>query len=167
MPINDPRKLFTHKLGNALSAEKKILTMLRKQEREAMRDELRESFRQHREETEQQIRNIEQAFQALGEKPTGRRSATAEGLAEEADTMLDKVDDELVDAVLLGGAAQTEHFEIGLYEALITQAKKMGEEQVASLLEQNLEQEKKTLERVEQAAEQVAEESAQLIQQQR
>ena len=30
--INDPRKLFAYKLGTALSGEKKILTMLKKQE---------------------------------------------------------------------------------------------------------------------------------------
>jgi ferritin-like metal-binding protein YciE len=162
VPINDPRKLFAHKLGTALSSEKKILTMLRKLEREATRQELKQQFAHHREETEGQIRNIEQAFQVLGEKPTGHRSPTVEGLAEEADTMLGKVDDELVDAVILGGAAETEHHEIALYTTLINQAKKMGEDQVVKLLEENLEQEQHTLEEVTKAAEKVAEESAQL-----
>jgi ferritin-like metal-binding protein YciE len=158
--INDPRKLFAYKLGTVLSGEKKILTMLKKLEKRAQREELRQQFRHHREETEGQIRNIEQAFKALGEKATGRQNPTITGLAEQADVLYDKTDDEILDTVLLGGAAETEHLEIALYEDLITQARAMGEQQVVSLLEQNLEQEQHTLEEVKRASEQLAQRSA-------
>jgi ferritin-like metal-binding protein YciE len=158
--ISDPRKLFTYKLGTVLSGEKKILTMLKKLEKRAQREELRQQFRHHREETEGQIRNIEQAFDALGEKATGRANPTILGLAEQADSMWDKTDDEIVDSVLLSGAAQTEHLEIALYEDLITQARALGEEQVVSLLERNLEQEQHTLEEVRRAAQQLANRSS-------
>ena len=158
--ISDPRKLFTYKLGTVLSGEKKILSMLKKLEKRAQREELRQQFRHHREETEGQIRNIEQAFNAIGEKATGRTNPTVLGLAEQAETLYEKTDDEVLDAVLLGGAAETEHLEIALYEDLITQARAMGEEQVVSLLEQNLEQEQHTLEEVKRASEQIAQRSA-------
>jgi ferritin-like metal-binding protein YciE len=157
--MNDPRKLFAYKLGTVLSGEKKILAMLKKLEKRAQRDELKQQFRHHREETEGQIKNIEQAFQALGEKPTGRANPTVAGLAEQADVLYDKTDDEILDTVLLGGAAETEHLEIALYEDLITQARAMGEQQVVSLLEQNLEQEHHTLEEVRRASEQLAQRS--------
>jgi ferritin-like metal-binding protein YciE len=158
--IKDPRKLFTYKLGTVLSSEKKILTMLKKLEKRAQRQELREQFRHHREETEGQIRNIEQAFDVLGERATGHSNPVVDGLAEQTDTLWDKTDDEIVDSVLLGGAAETEHLEIALYEDLITQARAMGQEQVVSLLEQNLEQEQHTLEEVKRASEEVAQRSA-------
>jgi len=157
--INDPRKLFAYKLGTVLSGEKKILTMLKKLEKRAQREELRQQFRHHREETEGQIKNIEQAFKALGEKATGRANPTVAGLAEQAETLYDKTDDELLDTVLLGGAAETEHLEIALYEDLITQARGLCEQQVVSLLEQNLEQEQHTLEEVRRASEQLAQRS--------
>jgi ferritin-like metal-binding protein YciE len=160
MAINDPQKLFAHELGMALGAEKKILTMLKKLEREAQQEQLKQQFRHHREETEGQIRNIEQAFKALGEKATGRQNPTITGLAEQADVLYDKTDDEILDTVLLGGAAETEHLEIALYEDLITQARAMGEQQVVTLLEQNLEQEQHTLEEVKRASEQLAQRSA-------
>ena len=112
--ISDPRKLFTYKLGTALSSEKKILAMLKKQEKRAQREELRQQFQHHRKETEGQIRNIEQAFQTLGEKPTGRTNPTVNGLSEQADSLYDTTDDEIVDHVLLGGAAETEHLEIAI-----------------------------------------------------
>ena len=157
--INDPRKLFAYKLGTVLSGEKKILTMLKKLEKRAQRDELKQQFRHHREETEGQIKNIEQAFNVLGEKATGRTNPVVMGLAEQADVLYDKTDDEILDTVLLGGAAETEHVEIALYEDLITQARAMGEQQVVSLLQQNLEQEQHTLEEVKRASEQLAQRS--------
>jgi ferritin-like metal-binding protein YciE len=160
--INDPRKLFTYKLGTVLSSEKKILSMLKKLEKRAQKEELKQQFRHHREETEGQIRNIEQAFDALGERATGHSNPVVEGLAEQTDALWDKTDDEIVDSVLLGGAAETEHLEIALYEDLITQARAMGQAQVVSLLEQNLEQEQHTLEEVKRASEEVAQRSARM-----
>jgi ferritin-like metal-binding protein YciE len=154
--INDPRKLFAYKLGTALSGEKKVLSMLKKQEQRAQDERLKQQFRHHREETEGQIRNIEQAFEQIGEKPTGRSNPTVEGLAQHADSLVEKADEQLVDNVLVGGAAETEHVEIALYEDLITQAKAMGEQQVVSLLEQNLQQEQHTLEEVKRVSEQLA-----------
>ena len=161
--ISDPRKLFTYKLGTVLSSEKKILTMLKKLEKRAQRDELKQQFRHHREETEGQIRNIEQAFDALGERATGHSNPVVEGLAEQTDALWDKTDDEIVDSVLLGGAAETEHLEIALYEDLITQARAMGQEKVVSLLEENLEQEQHTLEEVKRASEELAQRSARRV----
>jgi len=159
-PINDPRKLFTYKLGTALSSEKKILSMLKKQEKRAQHQELKQGFARHREETEQQIRNLEQAFQSLGEKATGHANPTVDGLAQQADSLYEKTDDAVLDAVLIGGAAETEHVEIALYEDLLTQARAMGEQEVVSLLEQNLEQEQNMLERAKRASEQIAQQSA-------
>jgi ferritin-like metal-binding protein YciE len=77
-------------------------------------------------------------------------------LAPHADSRDETADEQLVDNVLVGGAAETEHVEIALYEDLITQAKAMGEQQVVSLLEQNLQQEQHTLEEVKRASQQVA-----------
>ena len=95
-------------------------------------------------------------IQRYVEKATGRANPTVAGLAEQADVLYDKTDDELLDTVLLGGAAETEHLEIALYEDLIIQARAMGEQQVVSLLEQNLEQEQHTLEEVRRASQQLA-----------
>ena len=141
--INDPRKLFAYKLGTVLSGEKKILTMLKKQEKRAQQEELKRQFRHHREETEGPDQEHRAGLKVLGEKATGRTNPVVMGLAEQADVLYDKTDDEILD-ILLGGAAATEHVEIALYEDLITQARALGEQQVASLLQENLEQEQHT-----------------------
>ena len=60
--INDARKLFVHKLGEALNMERTVLTMLKENEQAAADPELKRLFGHHRDETEGQIRNLEQAF---------------------------------------------------------------------------------------------------------
>jgi ferritin-like metal-binding protein YciE len=158
--IRDPQQLFEHELGMALGAERKVLTTLRKLERRARRDELKQQFHHHLEETEGQIKNLEQAMQAFGTRAGAHDADSANGIAAEGDKLMDKVDDELIDAVLLGAAAKTEHVEIAMYEGLITKAEAMGEDDIVSLLEENLEQEKHTLEEVERASEKLSSELA-------
>ena len=157
--IGDPKKLFEHELGMALGAERKVLATLRKLEQSARREELKQQFHQHLEETEGQIENVEQALQAIGASG-GHESEAAEGIAAEGEKLLGKVDEELIDAVLLGAAAKTEHVEIAMYEGLITKAEAMGADDVVALLEENLEQERHTLEEVKQAAEKLSKELA-------
>jgi ferritin-like metal-binding protein YciE len=158
--IRDPQKLFEHELGMALGAERKVLTTLRKLERQAQRDELKQQFHHHLEETEGQIRNLEQAMQAIGAQVGSHEADSANGIAVEGEKLIEKVDDQLIDAVLLGAAAKTEHVEIAMYEGLITKAEAMGADDVVSLLEENLDQEKHTLEEVRAASEKLSKELA-------
>ena len=62
----------------------------------------------------------------------------------------------MIDAVILSGAAETEHHEIAVYEGLITEAQAMGKDDIVKLLQQNLEQEQHTLEEVKQATKELA-----------
>jgi len=158
--IGDPNKLFEHELGMALGAERKVLTTLRKLERAAQQDELKQQFHHHLEETEGQIKNLEQAFRSLGVRAGAHDADSANGIAVEGEKLMGKVDDELIDAVLLAAAAKTEHVEIAMYEGLITKAEARGADDIVALLEENLEQEKHTLEEVKQAAEKLSKELA-------
>ena len=134
--LNSPQELFQYKLGAALKMENTVLGMLGDLEEAAQKDDLKQQFRHHADETREQIRNIEQAFSVLGEEP----------------------DDSLVDAVILSGAAETEHHEIAVYEGLITEAEAMGKQDIVQLLSQNLEQEQHTLEEVKHATHELAQE---------
>jgi ferritin-like metal-binding protein YciE len=158
--IADSQKLFQYELGLALGAERKVLTTLRKLEKSAQRDELKQQFHHHLEETEGQIKNLEQALAAVGASGSAHDADSANGIAAEGEKLMRKVDDELIDAVLLGAAAKTEHVEIAMYEGLITKAEAMGADDVVSLLEENLEQEEHTLEEVKAASEKLSKELA-------
>jgi len=123
---------------------------------EAQDDGLKQLFRHHAEETRQQIGNLEQVFAAFGWEPDDSPCPAIEGLHKEAKANVKKTDDAIVDSILLSGAAETEHHEIAVYEGLIINARAMGRDDVVRLLEQNLDQEKHTLDEVKRAMEQAA-----------
>jgi ferritin-like metal-binding protein YciE len=153
--LNNPREVFGHKLGSALTMEQKVLEMLGDLEDKAQRDELKRQFRHHADETRQQISNIEQSFRAMGEEPDDSPCPAIKGLESEAKANIKISDDSVVDDVILAGAAATEHHEIAVYETLITHAEELGEPDIVQLLQQNLEQEQHTLEEVARAQRQI------------
>jgi ferritin-like metal-binding protein YciE len=143
--IHTPTELFQHKLGAALTMENTVVEMLGKLVEEANSGELKKQLRHHREETEAQIRNLRQAFDALGHEPDERPCPAIEGIEKEGESNLKLVDDDLKDHVILAGCAETEHHEIAVYENLIIHADAMGHDDVVALLRENLEQEQHTL----------------------
>jgi ferritin-like metal-binding protein YciE len=153
--LNNPREVFGHKLGSALTMEQNVLEMLGDLEDKAQRDELKQQFRHHADETRQQISNIEQSFRAMGEEPDDSPCQAIKGLEADAKANIKMADDSVVDDVILAGAAATEHHEIAVYETLITHAEELGEPDIVQLLQQNLEQEQHTLEEVERAQRQI------------
>jgi ferritin-like metal-binding protein YciE len=154
--FDSPAELFTYKLGTALKMEKTVLKMLGKLEKEAQRPELKEQFRHHADETRQQIDNVERSFAALGQAPDEKPCPVIDAIEAEGRVQIRRADARLVDAVILGGAAETEHHEIAVYEWLITHADAMGRTDVVARLEENLEQEQHTLEEVKRASQTVA-----------
>jgi ferritin-like metal-binding protein YciE len=158
--ITDPQQLFAHKLGATLTMEQTVLQMLQTNEQKAQDSKLKQQFAHHREETEGQVRNIQQAFSALGMEPEQQPCPAIDGLKTDGEQLVNQVSTKLCDAVLLGGAAEVEHHEIAVYEGLITKAEAMGEQDIVALLQENLEQEQHTLEEVEQASQQLAQQLA-------
>jgi len=149
--LNNSREAFGHKLGSAYQMEQDVLEMLGDLEEKAQRDQLKQQFRHHADETRQQIENIQQAFRALGEEPDDSPCQVTKALDKEAKANIKMADDSVVDTVILSGAAETEHHEIAVYESLIAQAEQLGQPDVVTLLQQNLEMEQHTLEEVKKA----------------
>ena len=158
--VETPQDLFAFKLGATLKMENTVLEMLGELEETAQSQDLKQKFSHHADETRQQIRNLEQIFSAIGVEPTENPCPAIEGLQKEGKDTIKKIDANLVDAVILLGAAETEHHEIAVYEGLITHAGALGHDDVVSLLEENLEIEQHTLEEVQKATEQVAQQTA-------
>lgn len=158
--IDTSRDLLEFKLRAALKMEQTVLEMLRELEDEAHREQLKGELRHHGEETRGQIENLEQAFETLGSQPEEKPCPTIEAIQKEGKANIKISDDGLVDAVILCGAAETEHHEIAVYEALITLAEGQGQDEVVARLRDNLEQEQHTLEEVSEALEQFARQHA-------
>jgi ferritin-like metal-binding protein YciE len=143
--IHNPQELFIHQLGSTLTMENTVEEMLGELVEKAHDEKLKQQLRHHREETQAQIRNLHQVFEALGEEPDEQPCPAIEGIEKEGQTNLKMTEDDLNDAVILAGCAETEHHEIAVYENLIAHADAMGQEDVVALLRENLEQEQHTL----------------------
>jgi ferritin-like metal-binding protein YciE len=157
--LHTPEELFSFKLGSALKMENTVLEMLGELQSTTQREELRNLFAHHAEETKGQIANIERCFQLLGQDPDESPCPAIEGLEKEGKSTFKKTDDSIVDNAVLSGAAETEHHEIAVYQSLITNAEANGQSEIASLLHQNLSQEQHTLEEVSQASQRIAREA--------
>lgn len=161
--IETPQDLYVHKLGAALKMENTILDMLPELEGQANETQLKQSLRQHLEQTQRHVANLEQAFQVLGAEVDESSCPAIEGLEKEGQATLKMVDDRLNDNVILSGVAETEHHEIAVYEGLIDQAEAMGEQQVVSLLQENLKDEQAMLQKAQVTAQQLARETAHAV----
>ena len=143
--IHNPQELFIHQLGSTLKMENTVEEMLGELIEEANGRELKQQLQHHLDETRGQIRNLNQVFQALGEEPDEQPCPAIEGIQKEGQANLKMTEDDLNDAVILAGCAETEHHEIAVYENLIVHADAMGQDDVVALLRENLEQEQHTL----------------------
>ena len=139
------KDLFHETLKDLYYAEKAIYRTLPKMAKMAKVPELKDAFTKHREETEGQVKRIEQVFDILGKPARGKTCEAMKGLTEEGkETMEDFGDSPALDAGLLADGQAVEHYEIARYGALITWAGQLGMKDAAKLLDESLQQEKKT-----------------------
>ena len=148
--IGTMRQLFVHELSDAMSAEQQILKMLPELRKEALNPELTQALKEHEQETKEQIKNLEEVFKQLGEKPEETTCFGVKGLADEHQALHDEdPSPEMLEMANVSGAEKTEHYEIVTYTGLVQMAKNLGESDVAQLLQENLDQEKAMAKRVE------------------
>jgi ferritin-like metal-binding protein YciE len=140
--LND---LFLHTLKDVYYAEKQILRALPKMAKAAESEELKQAFETHREETVGQIERLEEVFRILGKQARGVQCEAINGIIEEGkEVMEDFAESAALDAGILAAAQAVEHYEITRYGSLKTWASELGMRDVAELLDQNLQEEKKT-----------------------
>src|SRR6185295_6235139 len=139
------QELFHDTLKDIYFAEKKILSALPKMAKAANSDELRAAFEKHEGETERQVDRLEQVFKILGEPPKGKTCDAIMGLIEEGQEIMKEYKGApALDAGLLAAAQGVEHYEISRYGTLRTWAEELGLDEAVTLLQQTLDEEKKT-----------------------
>jgi ferritin-like metal-binding protein YciE len=138
-------ELFHETLKDIYYAEKKLLTALPKMAKASQSEELAAAFEKHATETEAQIERLEQVFAMIDETPKGKTCEAINGLVDEGkEIMSDFKNSPAHDAGLLAAAQAVEHYEISRYGTLRTWAQKLGLNDAVALLEETLEEEKKT-----------------------
>ena len=143
MSVGTMDELFVDELKDLYSAEKQITRALPKLVKAATSDELREAFQSHLEETNGHVTRLEKAFEILGKSPKGKTCVGMKGVLEEGSEVLEDTDKgEVRDAGLISAAQRVEHYEMAGYGSARDFAKLLGQEEIAELLEETLEEEK-------------------------
>jgi ferritin-like metal-binding protein YciE len=160
------KELYIDELKDLYNAESQLVKALPKMAKAASSDELRSGIEEHLEQTRGHVQRLEQIFEALGENPRGKKCKGMAGLVEEgAEVIEEDFEGSVKDAALIGAAQRVEHYEMAAYGTVRAFAEELGETEHASLLNQTLEEEKETDEKLTKMAEQInpqaAEESTQ------
>jgi ferritin-like metal-binding protein YciE len=156
MTKNSLQELYVDELKDLYSAEKQLTKALPKMAKAATSEELREGFEMHLEQTMGHVQRLEQIFDMLGAKGSGKKCLGMEGLIKEgSEVMNEDFEDSVMDAALIAAAQRVEHYEIAAYGTVCAFAKLLGETEHTSLLQQTLEEEKETDEKLTELSEEI------------
>jgi ferritin-like metal-binding protein YciE len=144
-PIKSLDDLFVHTLQDIYYAEQQILKALPKMIAKVSDPQLKEGFEVHMIETQGQVTRLEQVFKMHGQPAKAVTCPAIDGIIAEANEIMgDASDPEVLDAAALAAAQAVEHYEITRYGTLIAWARQLGRSDCASVLQQNLDEEKAT-----------------------
>lgn len=157
MTIKTAQDLFVNELRDVYHAEKQALKAYPRMIKGVRNPELKRALEEHAEQTRGQVERLEQVFDKLDVAKRAKRCEAMEGLLEEARSQMEEIEDEAVrDVALIVSAQKVEHYEIASYGSLVALARQLGHDEVVPLLQETLEEEKATDERLTRVAESVA-----------
>lgn len=153
MEMNSLQDLMIDELKDLYSAENQILKALPKMIKKATSPALKQGFEKHLKETEGQVERLDMIFQQLNESPRGKKCKGMEGIIADGKELMEKdAEPEVLDAGLIGAAQHVEHYEIAGYGCARAYAELLGLDSVVGLLNQTLNEEKATDEKLTQLA---------------
>jgi ferritin-like metal-binding protein YciE len=146
-------ELFEETLKDVYFAEKAILKALPKMTQQATSEDLKAAFTEHVEQTEGQVERLDKIFKLLGKKSEGKECPALKGLVEETEELIGEADKgPVLDAGLIGCAQAVEHYEIARYGTLCAWAEQLKMDDAVELLEETLEEEEATDEKLSELA---------------
>ncbi|PYO94803.1 MAG: ferritin-like domain-containing protein [Gemmatimonadetes bacterium] len=136
-------KLLKDELADLYDAEQQLVKALPKMIEASSSSELQQALKQHLTVTQKQVTRLEQVFEALGEKARRKPCKGMAGIVSEGQEMLEEdLEESTMDAAIISAAQKVEHYEIASYGTVRTLAETLGNNEVADLLEETLEEEK-------------------------
>jgi len=147
------RKFFIEQLQDLYSVEHQIIDALPKMAEASSSSKLRSAFEEHLRQTKNQAQRLEEIFQSLQEKPHKKKCKGMEGIIKEGEEILkEDLDPDVRDAALICAAQKVEHYEIAGYGTVRTYAEMLGMDDTADLLQQTLDVEEATDQKLTQLA---------------
>jgi ferritin-like metal-binding protein YciE len=143
MSVGTLEELLVDELKDLYSAEKQIVRALPKIIKAVSTPELQHGLSNHLEETKGQVIRLEKIGEILGKKMSGKTCVGMKGVLKEGSEVLEDTDKGIVrDAALISACQRVEHYEMAGYGSVREFAKQLNQSDIASLLEETLEEEK-------------------------
>jgi ferritin-like metal-binding protein YciE len=138
------KDLLLDELRDLYDGEQQLAKALPKLAAAAGSDGLRSVFESHLEETRNHANRLEDIFVLLGVKAAGGHCEGIAGIVQESSRSIESagLDGALRDAALIAEAQKAEHYEMAGYGTVAAWARTLGLTEIASSLEQTLEEEK-------------------------
>jgi ferritin-like metal-binding protein YciE len=152
--ISNLHDVYVEQLKDLYSAESQLIKALPKMAKASSSPDLAKGFEEHLEQTKGHAARLEEIFKNLDEKPTGKKCKAMEGLIKEgAEAIEEDASPAAKDAMLIAAAQRVEHYEIAAYGSVKTFAGLLGEDEAAGTLEETLQEEVETDEKLTKASE--------------
>jgi ferritin-like metal-binding protein YciE len=152
--LSSLEQLLVHGLSDLYRTEQLLLPALDRMRKQASNEELEQAFTQHYIETEGQIDRLRRVFRSIGARPKRGSSKSITAIVAEAERRLaPRADPDVRDAWLIAAAQRVEHLEIANYGTARAHAETLGFTYAAQLLQETLEEERATDEKLTRLAE--------------
>lgn len=145
LKLNSLQDLLIQELRDLYSAETQLIKALPKMADAASTAQLRLAFEEHQHQTQEHVNRLESVFERLHEDPSGESCEAMKGLISEGQLYVEAEGNaDVRDAGLIAAAQRIEHYEIAGYGTARSLARRLGENVVADLLQETLDEEGET-----------------------
>ena len=142
LKLESLQDLLLEELRDLYNAEKQLVDTLPKMSEAATSADLKSAFDHHLQQTQEHVSRLEGVFRDLGAKPSGETCEAMKGLVKEGESFVKaKGNKDVRDAGLIGAAQRVEHYEMAGYGTARSLARRLGEDQVAQVLQKTLSEE--------------------------
>lgn len=139
------RDLLLVQVRDLYDAELQQLKVLPELQKKVKSLQLKDALSKHVDETKLQLKKLDEVFNRLNEPPQGEESSGMKGLLDQAKNLVQRSSDpEVLDASLITAIQHISHYEIAGYGAATAYAKTLDRHDLATVLHQNLEEERNT-----------------------
>lgn len=154
MTANSLQELFETGLKKAYYTEQQLVDALEKLESQAVDEEAKQAFSEHREETREHVQRLEEVFKMMDMEPEAETDTVVEALIQEHEEFAQGGPDEKVlERFNIAAGQKTEHIEIAMYGNLTPIAGHLDMQDAADILEKNLREEEEALDKLSQVGE--------------
>lgn len=153
MAIKSMHDLLVDSVKDIYYAEKQVLKAMPRMIKKVSSTSVRKAFEQHSKETEKQIARLEKVFKELNMSPKAKKCPAIDGIIQEGKELIDEINDpNVMDAAIIAAAQKIEHYEITSYGTARTFADHLGMNKLAQLLQNTLDEEYATDDKLTQMA---------------